>query len=168
MKKTMAARILRFAGCAALLALLAVSSYGGRERIEAPVVPVLIETVSGEVLAASTMQQTGERLERQRKEALLLLQSVLDDPNADEASKKQALAEKTRIASRMETEAAVQALLEHMGFEQTAVVMGEGIIHIISPWQTAENEQNRVRMIDAATSQSGFSADAVKIILAKK
>jgi len=159
---------MRLAGCAALLALLAVSSYAGAKRLEVPDVPIVIETVSAQVAAMDTIGQTQARLASGRGQALALLQSVLEDPQADEASRRQALAEKTRIASRMETEAAVHALLEYMGFSDTAVVAGESALNIIAPWQTAENEHNRVRMIDAAVSTSGFSAEAVKIILAKK
>lgn len=168
MRKAFAARVLRFAGCGALLALLAVSSYAGGRQIEVPAVPVLIETVSSETVGALPMEETNARLTQRREEALAVLESVLSDSSADEEAKKLALAEKTRIASRMETEASLQALLAHMGFAETAVIMGEDMMSIVAPWQTAENEHNRVRMIDAAAAQSGFSADAVKIILSKK
>lgn len=168
MKEKTSSRMVRFAGCAGLLALLAASSYAGRQQTLTPAVPVMFEMVSAEAAAAYTVEQTQERLNRQREEALALLQSILDDPSADEASKDKAIQEKTRIASRMETEASVTALLAHMGFEQAAVVMGDQMLSLIVPWQAAENEQNRIRLIDAAVSQSGFSADAVKIILAKK
>ena len=168
MNRIMTAKMLRFAGCAALLALLVVSSSAGRETNSIPSVPVMVEIMPQQALAARTIGQTRERLKAQRDEALALLQSVLDDPHAGEAQKSQALAQKTQIASRMETEAAVEALLDEMGFGEMAVVAGEGALHIIAPWQTAENEQNRVRMIDAAVSQSGLSPEAVKIILAKK
>ncbi|MBQ7885693.1 MAG: SpoIIIAH-like family protein [Clostridia bacterium] len=168
MKQTMASRVARFGGCAALLALLAVSSYGAGGRIEAPAVPVLIETVSSETLSGTTMEQTRTQLAVKREEALSLLESVLDDPSAGETERNQALAEKTQIARRMETEASIEALLAHMGFADAAVIMGEGTLSIVVPWQAAENEQSRVRLIDAAIGQSGLTADAVKIILAKK
>lgn len=168
MNQIMTAKMLRFAGCAGLLALLVISSYAGRTQVEVPVVPMQVETVSGEVLELQTMAQTDERLEQKRKETIALLQSVLEDPSAGEEEKKKALEEKTKIAARMETEASLEALLAHMGFEQTAVIAGEETLSIIAPWQAAENEHNRVRMIDAAVSQSAFSADAVKIILSKK
>lgn len=160
------AQYLRIAGCAALLALLAASSYAGARNLEVPAVPVAIETVSA--IAADSAEQVQARLESERAQALSLLQSVLEDQNADEAAKSRALEEKTKIAVRMETEASVGELLFHMGFSDTAVIMGENMLNIIAPWQTAENEHNRVRMIDAAVSASGFSAEAVKIILAKK
>lgn len=167
MNQTMTAKALRFAGCAALLALLVVSS-AGRGKNSMPSVPVMVEIMPQQALAARTIGQTRERLKAQRDEALALLQRVLDDPHAGDEQKSQALAQTVQIASRMEMEAAVEALLEQMGFGDMAVVAGEGALHIIAPWQAAENEQNRVRMIDAAVSQSGISPEAVKIILAKK
>lgn len=168
MNQTTTAKLMRFAGCAALLALLVVSSSAGRETHSIPSVPVMVETMPQQALAVRTIGQTRERLKAQRDEALTLLQSVLDDPHAGDAQKSQALAQKMKIALRIETEAAVEALLDAMGFGDMAVIAGEAALHIIAPWQTAENEQNRVRMIDAAVSQSGLSPEAVKIILAKK
>ena len=168
MNQTMTAKALRFAGCAALLALLVVSSSAGRGKNSMPSVPVMVEIMPQQALAARTIGQTRERLKVQRDEALALLQRVLDDPHAGDEQKSQALAQTVQIASRMEMEASVEALLEQMGFGDMAVVAGEGALHIIAPWQAAENEQNRVRMIDAAVSQSGLSPEAVKIILAKK
>ena len=168
MNQKTTARALRFAGCAALMALLVASSSAGRQMDTVPDVPVMVEIMPEQALAAQTIAQTRERLKAQRDEALALLQSVLDNPHAGEAQKKDALAKKTQIASHMEQEAAVEALLAHMGFGDTAVVAGEGTLHIIAPWQAAENEQNRVSMIDAAVSQCALSPEAVKIILAKK
>jgi len=72
-----AARAMRFVGCAALLALLAASSYAGREQSGTPVVPVMVEIMSDQALSAMTMEQTNARLAQRREEALLLLQSVL-------------------------------------------------------------------------------------------
>lgn len=168
MSRGAVSRILRYAGCAVLLGVLALSSWAVNSPKSSPIVPVMIETVPESALAVSSMEKTQERLMRQRQEAIVLLQSVIDDPQADEASRKQALDEKTRIAARMETEASLGALLAHMGFEQTAVIVGEETLSIITPWQTAEHEHNRVQMIDAAVSQSGLAPGAVKIILSKK
>ncbi len=165
---TAVSRMMRWGGCAALLALLAASSYAGRSAQSVPIVPVMMQIVPDEALAASTVSKTTEQLARRREDALALLESVLGDPAADEAARKQALLEKTRIAARMEKEAALCALLAHMGFDQTAVIAGEDVLSIVAPWQIAENEQSRLQMIDAAAAQSGFSADAIKIILAKK
>lgn len=168
MSNRTASRMLRYAGCAVLLGVLAISSYAGGKPAHTPIVPVMIETVPDQVLTASTMEKTSENLALKRREALLLLQSVIDDPQADDASKRLAFEEKNRIAARMETEASLEALLAHMGFGETAVITGEDALSIVVPWQAAENEHSRVQIIDAAVSQSGFSAEAIKIILSKK
>jgi len=168
MSNRIVSRMLRYVGCAVLLGVLAISSYAGGKPPHTPIVPVMIESVSDQVLTASTMEKTRENLALKRQEALLLLQSVIDDPQADDASKKQAFEEKNRIAARMETEASLEALLAHMGFGETAAIMGEDTLSIVAPWQTAENEHSRVQIMDAAVGQSGFSAEAIKIILAKK
>ena len=167
MNRISAVRAARFSGCAALLALLIVSSMGRKER-GVPSVPVLLETVSEQALSAQTVEQTKICLSSRREEALSLLQSVLDDPHAGQEARHIAQEEQARIAGRMETEASVEALLAHMGFGDTAVVAGETHLSIIAPWQAAENEHSRVQIVDAAVAQSGFAPESVKIILAKK
>lgn len=160
----------RFTACAALLVLLAASSYAGAgaRQTETVLVPVMIETIPDQTVSAETLDETGERLEMERQQALLQLQSVLDDPRTDQQTASRALQEKTDMALRMETEAALEQMLAQMGFGGAVVVAGEGTISISAPWQMAENEQNRLQMIDAACSQTGLSPENVKIILAKK
>ena len=80
----------------------------------------------------------------------------------------EALREKTALAKRMVAEAETAALLSHMGFGETAVVLGGESVTVIVPWQAAENEQSRVRIIDAAATQTGLAPECVKIILSKK
>lgn len=170
MKESGFARGMRYVCCAALLVLLAVSSYvgAGGEQIQAVSVPVTIQTVSSQAMAAASQAETIARLEKEREEALLLIQSILDDPRTDEKTAADALGEKKRMALRMETEAAVEKLLLEMGFGETAVVLGEGMMSIVVPWQIAENEQSRLRIMDAACSHAGLAPERVKIILAKK
>lgn len=165
-----AGRLLRMAGCAALLVLLAASGYAGAVPKPAQVasVPVMVKMVSQEALSAVSLEQTRAELNQHREAALAQLQLVLDDPRTDDETAENALREKAEIAAKMETEASVCALLAHMGFADTAVVAGEGILSIIAPWQAAGNEQNRIRMIDAAAGQCGLLPQNVKIIPAKK
>lgn len=163
-------RRLHAAGCAALLALLAVSSYAGAGKNQAQIVsvPVMIETVSQETLGAASLEQIKAELQQKRETALDQLQHVLDDPRTDRETAENALREKIEIAQRMEMEASVCALLAHMGFADAAVVAGEETLSIIAPWQAAENEQNRIRMIDAAAGQCALEPQNIKIIPAKK
>ena len=149
MNREKATRCVRLTGCAALVALLAVCGYrgAGRTAPAAVSVPVAVERVSESVLSAASMEDTQERLAQERTGALALLQSVLEDPAADEKAKVEALSQKTAIAHRMETEAALCAVLSHMGFDGAAAVLGEGTATVIVPWQAAQNEQNRVKII---------------------
>lgn len=164
------ARRVRTAGCAVLVALLAACSYlGARQPQRAAVsVPVAVETISERALDAASLEETQQKLEQERESALALLQSVLDDPNAQAGTRDEALREKTALAKRMVAEAETAALLSHMGFGETAVVLGGESVTVIVPWQAAENEQSRVRIIDAAATQTGLAPECVKIILSKK
>ena len=164
------ARRVRTAGCAVLVALLAACSYlGARQPQRAAVsVPVAVEVISERVLGAASLEETQQKLRQERESALALLQSVLDDPNAQAGTRDEALREKTALAKRMVAEAETAALLSHMGFGETAVVLGGESVTVIVPWQAAENEQSRVRIIDAAATQTGLAPECVKIILSKK
>ena len=164
------ARRVRTAGCAVLVALLAACSYlGARQPQRAAVsVPVAVEVISERVLGAASLEETQQKLRQERESALALLQSVIDDPNAQAGTRDEALREKTALAKRMVAEAETAALLSHMGFGETAVVLGGESVTVIVPWQAAENEQSRVRIIDAAATQTGLAPECVKIILSKK
>ena len=164
------ARRVRTAGCAVLVALLAACSYlGARQPQRAAVsVPVAVEVISERALGAASLEETQQKLQQERESALALLQSVLDDPNAQAGTRDEALREKTALAKRMVAEAETAALLSHMGFGETAVVLGGESVTVIVPWQAAENEQSRVRIIDAAATQTGLAPKCVKIILSKK
>ena len=164
------ARRVRTAGCAVLVALLAACSYlGARQPQRAAVsVPVAVEVIRERVLGAASLEETQQKLRQERESALALLQSVIDDPNAQAGTRDEALREKTALAKRMVAEAETAALLSHMGFGETAVVLGGESVTVIVPWQAAENEQSRVRIIDAAATQTGLAPECVKIILSKK
>lgn len=164
------ARRVRTAGCAVLVALLAACSYlGARQPQRAAVsVPVAVEVISERALGAASLEETQQKLQQERESALALLQSVIDDPNAQAGTRDEALREKTALAKRMVAEAETAALLSHMGFGETAVVLGGESVTVIVPWQAAENEQSRVRIIDAAATQTGLAPECVKIILSKK
>ena len=163
-------RMERFAACAVLLMLLAASSYAGTAamRTESALVPVMVEVVSERALSAVSLVETKEKLITQRRQAIVQLESVLEDPRTDRETAAQALREKTEMAARMEMEAALELLLMQMGFEEAAVIAGKGTISIVAPWQAAENEQNRLQIIDAACGHTGIAPENVKIILAKK
>lgn len=170
MSREQAARWIRTAGCAALVALLAACSYLGarQQKVQTVSVPVAVEMISENALSAASIAETQDRLLRERESALALLQSVIDDQSAGAEERSEALKEKTALAKRMAAEAEIMALLAQMGFGDAAVVMGEQSLSVIVPWQAAENERSRVQIIDAAASHTGLSPECVKIILSKK
>lgn len=70
--------------------------------------------------------------ERTRDEAMQVLQSVVDDANANESTKAQALLELTALANAMESESKIETLVISKGFEQcVAVINGEKINVIV-------------------------------------
>lgn len=159
----------RSASCAILLLLLAVCGYAGaREQTTATLsVPVTYETMDAAQVSGSTMEEIRAKLSGEREQELSLLQSVIDHPQSDEQTVQRALEQKTQIAQRMELEAQTQASLAYMGYEDAAVVCGAEAVTVFVPWQSAQSEQDRVRLIDAAASQTQAEPDAIKIILAK-
>lgn len=159
----------RAAGCAILLVLLAVCGYAGAKEQTAQTlsVPMTVKTLDAQEIAAATMEDIRQRLNNEREQELMLLQSVIDHPQADEKTLQSALEQKTQIAQRMELEAQTQASLACMGYEDAAVVCGAQTVTVIVPQKSAESEQDRVRLIDAAVSQTQAAPEDVKIILAK-
>jgi len=70
--------------------------------------------------------------ERTRDEAMQVLQSVVDDVNADEAAKAQALLDLTALANAMENESKIETLVIAKGFEQcVAVINGDKVSVIV-------------------------------------
>lgn len=69
--------------------------------------------------------------ERTRDEAMQVLQSVVDDVNADEAAKAQALLDLTAIANAMENESKIETLVISKGFEQCVAVINDQKVSII-------------------------------------
>ena len=69
--------------------------------------------------------------ERTRDEAMQVLQSVVDDVNADESTKTQALLDLTSLAKAMEDESKIETLVLSKGFEQCVAVINGDKINVI-------------------------------------
>ena len=165
----MAARV-RGALCAALLLLLAVCGYMGASRREETAtvsVPVERTALEGGALSAEPAEDARLRLASERTQELEMLESVIDSPRADAATVKSALAQKTELVRRMETEAQAEAVLGAMGFADATAVCGAQILTLILPAGSAEDETARAQVIGAASEQTGIAAESVKIILVK-
>ncbi|MBQ4609192.1 MAG: SpoIIIAH-like family protein [Clostridia bacterium] len=169
-KNRQIAAAVRMASCAALLLLLAVCGYAGasREETRRVSVPVVYETMTAQEISLRSMEETRLRLREEREREVQLLQRVIDDPAAGEETAEQARKQMLQLTERMDSEARTQAALEYMGYTQVAVVCGAQSVSVIAPVWTAQEEQDRIRIIDAAAAQTRLPAEAVKIILSKK
>ena len=75
--------------------------------------------------------------ERARDEALEVLQSVVDDDAADEASKTAAYESITKIAKQMDDEANIESLVVAKGFAQCVAVISDGSFTYVSELQSS-------------------------------
>lgn len=69
--------------------------------------------------------------ERTRDEAMEVLRSVIDDANADEASKAQARQDLASLAAAMENESKIETLVISKGFEQCVAIISGDKINVI-------------------------------------
>lgn len=109
------------------------------------------------------------RLTRQtaRDEAVELLEDILKDDSAEVAVKQAAVDEAAVIAQNILKETNIESLIEAKGFtECVAYINGESCTVVVNG--DMEDEQNALIVRDIAVSESGVSAENVKIISASK
>ena len=91
------------------------------------------ETPNTEVNGGTYFSATQVSRQRARDEALEVLQSVVDNVDADEAMKTEALAGISAIADEIQKEANIESLITAKGFEQcVAVLNGDSISVVVS------------------------------------
>jgi len=69
--------------------------------------------------------------QRARDEALLVLQGVVDNENADEATKTGALLEISQLAKEMEAEANIEAMVLAKGFAQCVAIVNDDSCSVV-------------------------------------
>lgn len=101
--------------------------------------------------------------QRARDEALEVLQSVVDNENADEVARTEALADIAALARAMEAEANIETLVRSRGFSQcVAVVSGDTCSVVV---QSADLTPAGIAQInDIVYEQTGIAPAGVKII----
>ena len=133
---------------------------------------VLPETEPAEETAAAvsaSAKLSDARLTRQtaRDEAVELLEDILKDDSAEVAVKQAAVDEAAVIAQNILKETNIESLIEAKGFtECVAYINGESCTVVVNG--DMEDEQNALIVRDIAVSESGISAENVKIISAAK
>ena len=124
------------------------------------------ETGTGQVADAAgdgyfSATQVSRR--RARDEALEVLQSVVDNENADEVAKTEALADIASMARAMEIEANIESLVRSRGFSQcVAVINGDTCSVVVSGGELTPAEIARIN--DIVYEQAGIAPAGVKII----
>lgn len=86
-------------------------------------------TQTDEVLAYFASTQVSR--DRARDEALAVLQNVVDSSESESAEKKQALEDISTIASNIEAEANIEAMVMAKGFEQCVAIINDGMCTIV-------------------------------------
>lgn len=102
-----------------------------------------------------------------RDEAVELLEDILKDDSAEVAVKQAAVDEAAVIAQNILKETNIESLIEAKGFtECVAYINGESCTVVVNG--DMEDERNALIVRDIAVSESGVSAENVKIISAAK
>lgn len=105
--------------------------------------------------------------QKARDEALEVLNSVVDNDNASEQVKAEAVAEIRQIAAEMENEAKIESLIKTKGYAQcVAVISGENVSIVVQ--HEGELSASALAQINAIVyEQTGISPSGVSIIAKK-
>lgn len=101
--------------------------------------------------------------QRARDEALEVLQGVVDNENADEATKTGALTEIANLARAMETEANIESLVRSRGFLQCVAVINGDTCSVVVDGESLTPAQI-AQINEIVYEQAGIAPAAVKII----
>lgn len=101
--------------------------------------------------------------QRARDEALEVLQSVVDNENADEATKTGALLEISALAKEMEAEANIEAMVLAKGFTQcVAILNGENCSVVVKGDSLQPNQISQINEI--VYEQAGILPANIRIV----
>ena len=148
------------------------SALGAAQLVNNAYVETVSESSAAEETAAAvstSAKLSDARLTRQtaRDEAVELLEDILKDDSAEVAVKQAAVDEAAVIAQNILKETNIESLIEAKGFtECVAYINGESCTVVVNG--DMEDEQNALIVRDIAVSESGVSAENVKIISAAK
>ena len=137
-----------------------------------------VESASGEVSGQEAEPTQGEvseaaeklsdaRMTRQtaRDEAVELLEDILHDAESDSAVKEAAVSEASAIAQNILKETNIESLVAAKGFSEcVAYINGDTCTIVVNG--DMEDAQNALIVRDIAATETGFSADQIKIISA--
>ncbi len=106
-------------------------------------------------------------LEKQRSEAVALLQTVSEDENADPVKKTEAQGELIRIATDMEKETIVQQILTEKGFQNVSVFLNSPQA-TVSVKSSGLSQQQLAQIRDTMKTNAEIEPQNLKIIETKE
>ena len=121
------------------------------------------ETPSTSVSTGTYFSATQVSRQRARDEALEVLQSVVDNVEADETVKAEALAGISAIAEEIQKESNIESLITAKGFEQCVAVLNGDSISIVVSADTLQPAQI-AQINEIVYSQTGIVPSGVTII----
>ena len=102
--------------------------------------------------------------ERARDEALEVLQSVVDDEAADEASKTAAYESITKMAKQMDNEANIESLVVAKGFAQCVAVLNDESASIVVKSDSELSAAQLSQINEIVYTQAGISPENITVI----
>ena len=121
------------------------------------------ESPNTEVSTGTYFSATQVSRQRARDEALEVLQSVVDNVEADETVKAEALAGISAIAEEIQKESNIESLITAKGFEQCVAVLNGDSISIVVSADTLQPAQI-AQINEIVYSQTGITPAGVTII----
>ena len=113
--------------------------------------------------AAAVLSDARMTRQTARDEAVELLEDILEDAQADTAVKEAAISEASVIAQNILKETNVESLIQAKGFtECVAYINGDSCTVVVDG--DMENEQNALIVREIAVTETGLSAEKIKII----
>ncbi|MBQ1985789.1 MAG: SpoIIIAH-like family protein [Clostridia bacterium] len=113
--------------------------------------------------AAAVLSDARMTRQTARDEAVELLEDILEDAQADTAVKEAAISEASVIAQNILKETNVESLIQAKGFtECVAYINGDSCTVVVNG--DMENEQNALIVREIAVTETGLSAEKIKII----
>ena len=98
-----------------------------------------------------------------RDEALEVLQLVIDSDSAVESAKAEAIADVSRIADEIASEANIETLVKAKGFEDCIAVINDGNANIIVKTETALMQNQVAQIMEIVYEQASISPENIKI-----
>ena len=98
-----------------------------------------------------------------RDEAIEVLQLVIDSDSAIESAKAEAIADVSRIADEIASEANIETLIKAKGFEDCIAVINDGSANIVVKTDGALMQNEVAQIVEIVVEQSGISPENIKI-----